>query len=150
MSNGRFLPENITYNTTGKDFLSVSDITDSLAVSFIESNDDRVAGWLEMVDGEILSVAQEKDVNLNSIAIPLHKKILEFAKAYYNFVCFQDTFGSNDIVQSGDESIFAKLKFYMARVEQLRGQLTKEMFEQSCANLSAKQRASGTISIYRA
>lgn len=149
MSNGRFLPENITYNTTGSGFLTIADITDSIAKDFIATEDNRINCWLDMVDGEILSVAQEKDVNLQSIAMPLHKKILEFAKAYFNFVCFEDTFGRNDIVQIGDETIFVKLKWYLARVEMLRNQLTKEMFEQSCATLNANQRAAGTITVYR-
>jgi hypothetical protein len=150
MSNGRFLPEDTIVNTTGSGFLSTTDITDSLATDFVDANDLRVTKWLELVDGEILSVAQEKDVDLNNIKMPLHKKILEFAKCYYCMVCFQDTFGRNDINQGGEETIVKKLEYYTARVGHLRTQLTKEMFEINCSTLSANQRAAGTISVYRA
>lgn len=148
--NGRFLPENITYNTTGSGFLATTDITDSIALDFINANDTRVDGWLEMVDGEILSIAQELDADIQAIVMPLHKKILEFAKCYYCLVNFQDTFGRNDVMQGGDETIMKKLEFYIARCNQLRPQLTKEMFNQNPSDLTARQRAAGTIQIYRA
>lgn len=144
------IPENYSYNTTGNGFLTTADITDSIALDFINANDTRVAGWLSDVDGELLSIAQELDADIRLISIPLHKKILEFAKCYYCLVNFQDTFGRNDVSQSGEETIMKKLEFYIARCNQLRPQLTKAMFNQNSDNLTATQRAGGTVQIYRA
>ncbi len=113
-------------------------------------SDSRVGAWLDLVDGEILSLAQEREVPLTSISIPLHKKIFEYAKSYFCFVCFQDAFGRNDIQQTDQETIKKKLEWYEHRCTVLRLICTKEMFLYTNLSLQASQRAGGTISILRA
>jgi hypothetical protein len=149
MPQSRFLPLTNTTNTTGYRFLTTADITDSLAADFVTAVDSRVDSWLDLVDGEILSLAQERDVPLTSISMPLHKKILEYCKCYFCFVCFQDCYGRNDIVQTNQETIKLKLEWYSTRCEKLRMQCTKEMFLYTNLSLQASQRAGGTISILR-
>jgi len=149
MTQSRFLPLTSTTNSTGYRFLDVSDITDSIAVDFITAGDTRFAAWLDLVDGELLSLAQERDCPLQSISIPLHKKILEYCKSYFCFVCFQDCFGRNDIAQTLQETIKLKLDWYALRCEKLRVQCTKEMFLYTNLSLQASQRAGGTVSILR-
>jgi hypothetical protein len=150
MTQSRFLPLNSTTNSTGYGFLAVADITDSIALDFISANDTRVEAWLDLVDGELLSLAQEREVPLTSICIPLHKKILEYCKCYFCVVCFQDCFGRNDIVETGQETIKLKLDYYLKRCEELRLQCTKEMFLYTNLSLSASKRGGGTISLIRA
>ena len=150
MTQSRFLPLSSTTNSTGYGFLAVADITDSLAQDFVNASDSRTQAWLDLVDGEILSLAQELEVPLQSISIPLHKKILEYCKAYFCFTCFQDAYGRNDIAQSTNETIKLKLDWYQGRSEKLRLQLTKEMFLYTNLNLTASQRGRGTISLLRA
>jgi hypothetical protein len=149
MTQSRFLPLTSTTNTTGYGFLSTSDITDSLASDFVTAGDLRVQSWLDLVDGELLSIAQEQEVPLQSICMPLHKKILEYCKSYFCFVCFQDALGRNDMVQTSYETIKIKLDWYALRCEKLRLQLTKQMFLYTNLSLQASQRARGTISILR-
>ena len=146
----RFLPLSSTTNPTGFRFIALSDVTDSIAQDFINASDPRVNKWLDLVDGELLSVAQEREVPLTSISIPLHKKILEYCAAYFCFVCFQDSYGRNDIMQTQQETIKMKLDWYATRCEKLKLQLTKEMFLYTNLSLQASQRAGGTISILRA
>jgi hypothetical protein len=150
MYQSRFLPLNSTTNTTGYRFLDSTDITDSLAKDFLTATDANIDDWLDLVDGEILSLAQERDVPLQSISIPLHKKILEYCKAYFCFVCFQDRYGRNDITQAGNETLKLKLIWYKDRCETLRLQCTKEMFLYTNLSLQASHRAGGTKSIIRA
>lgn len=150
MTQSRFLPQTSTTNSTGYRFLATADITDSIAKDFLTANDSRVNDWLDLVDGEVLSVAQELEVPLQAISIPLHKKILEYCKSYFCFVCFQDAFGRNDIAQSLNETIKLKLDWYQTRSERLRLQLTAQMFMYTNLNLTASQRARGTISLLRA
>ena len=149
MPQSRFLPLTSTTNTTGSGFLSTSDITDKLAQRYITSNDPSVSAWLDLVDGEILSLAQERDVPLQSISMPLHKKILEYCKAYFCVVCFMDNYGLNNIQQTDNETLKLKLDFYTARCETLRLQCTQQMFLYTNVSLQASQRAGGTKSILR-
>ena len=92
----RWLPLTTFPNVDGSNFLNPDDITDSLAQEFITTQDPRVSQWLEQVDGELLSVAQEREVTLTSISMPLHPEINEYACYYFCFLCFQDSFGRND------------------------------------------------------
>src|SRR5271157_631961 len=87
----RWLPNTTTTNTSGTGFLSLTDVTDSVILDFVAANDSRLSTWMDYVDGEILALAQEKEVQLQSISMPLHKKILEFAKAYFCWLVFTDT-----------------------------------------------------------
>jgi hypothetical protein len=149
MTQGRFLPLSPTTNTTGYRFLAVADITDSIAKDFVMASDPRVEDWLDLVDGEVLSLAQERECPITAISIPLHKKINEYCRAYFCFVCFQDTFGRNDIAQSMQETIKLKLDWYAIRCDKLKVQCTKEMFMYTNIALTASQRAGNTISISR-
>jgi hypothetical protein len=146
---GRYLPLSSTTLTTGKGFLSESDITDSLARDFITSNDSRVQNWLDDVDGEVLALAQELEVPLTSFTMPLHKKVLEYCQAYFCFSCFQDVFGRNDISQSTNETLKLKLDWYANRVDKLKSQITKEMLLYTNLSLQSSQRARGTVSLLR-
>jgi len=145
----RWLPATSNANTTGQGFLAIADITDSLAKDFIAAGDADVQNWLDLVDGEILALAQERDVPLQSVSVPLHKKILEYCKCYFCFVCFQDRFGRNDMVQTNQETTKLKLEWYADRCSRLRLQCTKEMFMFPNVSLQASQRTSGTISLQR-
>ena len=145
----RFLPMTSTTNPTGYRFLDVKDITDSLALDFIKANDGRITAWLDLVDGELLAVAQEKEVPLTALTEPLHKKVLEYCKSYFCFVCFQDAYGRNDIQQTQQETIKMKLDWYENRIAKLRPQITKEMLLYTNLSLQASQRAGGTVSILR-
>jgi len=144
----------VSYNpTTGALIINVTTITGSGTSStwnFMASNDARLQNWLDLVDGEVLALAQEKEVPLQSISIPLHKKILEFCKAYFNVICFEDSFGRNDIVQTDRETIKLKLEYWTNKKNQLRSQCSKEMFLYTNLGLIASQVSSGTISIARA
>ncbi len=144
----RFLPLNSTTNTTGSGFLDMSDITDKLAQRYL--TDTNIQNWLDLVDGEVLSLAQEREVPLTSISMPLHKKILEYCKCYFCVVCFQDNYGLNNVSQTNmNETLKLKLDFYMARCETLRLQCTKEMFLYTNMSLQSSQRVGGTKSILR-
>lgn len=152
MAQSRWLPLTSTSNTTGSSFISSGDITDSLALDFINTNDSRVVTWLESVDGEILSIAQEREVTLTAISTPIHYKIFEYACSYFCFLVFQDSYGRNDPGQGvniNNEGIKLKLEYYHARCQALRPQLTREMFMYTNLALIASQRAGGTISILR-
>jgi hypothetical protein len=146
----RWLPTTVTTNTTGSGFLTVADITDSIAMDFVAVNDSRLQNWLDDVDGELLALAQELDVPLTSITMPLHKKVLEFCQSYFCLVVFQDAFGRNDIAQTNQETIKLKLDWYVNRVDKLKTQVTKEMLLYTNQSLMAQQRARGTVSILRA
>ena len=227
MTQSRYLPLNSTTNSTGYRFLDISDVSDSIALDFINAKisgtsttslaigtgtktlivntglpiytsqsvlisntvntmsgtvstydnssgvlvcdiaaitgsgtftawtvtctgDFRLSRWLDLVDGEILSLAQEKEVPLTAISIPLHKKINEYCCAYFCFVCFQDAFGRNDIAQTDQETIKKKLEWYEGRCARLRLQCTKEMFLYTNLSLIASQRVGGTVGILRA
>jgi hypothetical protein len=145
----RFLPLTSGTNPTGYRFLDIKDITDSLALDFIKANDGRITAWLDLVDGEILSLAQEKEVPLTALTVPLHKKVLEYCKAYFCFACFQDAYGRNDIAQTQQETLKLKLDWYEARCSKLRLQMTKEMLLYTNLSLQSSQRAGGTVSILR-
>ena len=150
MAQSRWLPTSPTTNPSGAGFLTTADITDSLANDFINANDARVQNWLDDVDGELLALAQELEVPLQSIMVPLHKKVLEYCQAYFCFACFQDAYGRNDIAQSTQETIKLKLDWYEKRVEKLKVQITKEMLLYTNISLQASQRGRGTVSILRA
>jgi hypothetical protein len=145
----RYLPQSSNSNSFGSGFLSTSDITDSVAQDFITAEDSRVQSWLDDVDGELLSLAQELEVPLQSLTVPLHKKVLEYCRAYFCFACFEDTWGRNDIAQTNLETIKLKLDYYSKRCEKLRVQITKEMLLYTNISLQASQRGRGTISILR-
>jgi hypothetical protein len=146
----RYLPQTSNSNSYGSGFLSKADITDSIAQDFINSNDPRVQSWLDDVDGELLSLAQELECPMQSLTVPLHKKVLEYCRSYFCFVCFEDTWGRNDIAQTNLETIKLKLDYYSKRCEKLRVQITKEMLLYTNLSLQASQRGRGTISILRA
>jgi hypothetical protein len=150
MTTNPWLPAQVTTNSTGSGFLDPDKVTDSLAQDFINRNDKRVTRWLELVDGELLSVAQEREVPLTSIVMPLHKKILEYCTNYFCFLCFQDSYGRTDVQITSQETIKQKLDWYEGRCEKLRAQLTKEMFLYANISLLASQRTGGTFSIQRA
>ena len=149
MTQGRYLPLNSTTNSTGYRFLDIADVTDSIALDFINASDVRIERWLDIVDGEMLALAQEREVPLTSISMPLHKKINEYCCSYFCFVCFQDCFGRNDIAQTEQETIKKKLEWYENRCAKLRLQCTKEMFLYTNLSLIASQRVGGTISLLR-
>jgi hypothetical protein len=146
----RWLPLNSSTNTQGSGFLDITDITDTLAQRFIAANDSRIQSWLDDVDGELLSLAQQVDVTLTSISIPLHPVLLKYARAAFCVSCFQDCWGANSNVQTDQETIKKKLDDYRKEMEKLSGLCTYEMFSYTNLSLIASQRAGGTISLLRA
>lgn len=143
----RWLPLNSQVEVSG--FLDIKDITDTLAKRFVDANDPRVQNWLDIVDGELLVVAQQVDANLNSILVPLHPTIWKLAKKFFYIACFEDTWGSNNNIQSDKETIFLKLNQYKKDVEALKLECTYEMFSFTNQSLVAQQTAGGTMSLLR-
>ena len=146
----RWLPNNTTTNSTGSGFLDPSDITDSIVQEFVANKDPRVAVWLDYTDGEVLALAQEKEVQIQSISMPLHIKILEYAKAYFCWVVFFDTLGRmQDYGEANIEMLKLKLDVYSRRCQSLRQQVTREMFYYANQSLLASQRFTNGIQLIR-
>ena len=148
---GRYLPLNSGTNSTGYGFLDPSDITDSIAQQFINNNDPRVQTWLDNVDGEILALAQELDVPLTSISIPLHFKIQEYARDYYCYTCFKDTWALA-YTNKGEKENTVKASFdkYESICARSRSLITYELFVYTNLSLVGSQVSSGIISLQRA
>lgn len=149
MAQSRYLPFTGAANTEGSGFLSVSDITDSLALDFVNAGDTRVQSWLDSVDGELMSLAQERGAAVDQIFVPLHKKLLEYCKSYFCIMCFQDAFGRNDISQTNQETIKLKLDYYMQRCATMRKEITREMFLYIVSSIDQASRSSVTFNIFR-
>jgi hypothetical protein len=149
MGQSRWLPLNSSTNSQGSGFLDISDVTDTLAKRFIAANDPRIQGWLDDVDGQLLSLAQQVDVTLTSISIPLHFVLLKYARAAFCVACFEDTWGANNNIQTDQETIKKKLDDYRKEMARLALNCTYEMFSYTNLSLVGKQRAGGTISLLR-
>ena len=124
-------------------YILSTDITDSQAKAFVTASDSRVTTWLTRVDGEIESIAQEKNVLAANIVTPIHAKIKEYAMAYFCFQVFQDVFTTNNVETPEMEKYRLKLDWYSNRRTQLKAQLTPEMFYIASANLAANNRSGG-------
>lgn len=149
MAQSRYLPVTGMVNSEGSGFLSTSDITDSLALDFVNAGDTRVQSWLDSVDGELMSLAQERGAPVDQIFVPLHKKLLEYCKNYFCVCCFQDAFGRNDIAQSAQETIKLKLDYYLERCSNMRKELTREMFMNIVSDIDQAGRSAVTFNVFR-
>lgn len=130
-------------------YILTSDITDTQAKAFITANDSRVTTWIARVDGEIESIAQELNVVIASISIPLHAKIKEYALSYFCYLVFQDVFTTNNVENPEIEKYKLKLDWYENRCTKLRPTLTYEMYMYTSTSLQAVNRV-GCGRIWRA
>jgi L-ribulose-5-phosphate 3-epimerase UlaE len=124
-------------------YIATTDITDSIARRYISGSDARLDTWMTNTDLEIESIAQEHGLSTESITVPIHYKVKEYAIAYYCYLIFQDVFGSNEVENPEQEIHKMKLEYCLSKCNALRQMITKEMLSVTSSSLSAHERIHG-------
>jgi hypothetical protein len=115
--------------TSAAGYISSDDITDSIVMQFISKNDTRIQKWLDLVDADLQSLAQDRGLVSSSITSPLsNAKVKEYAVCYFCYLVFRDNYGTNNVQVSDQEKHKLKLDFYASTCQKMRPTLTREMF----------------------
>ena len=105
-------------------YIAIADVTDKVINAFnLESPVDYIA----LADEEMLSLAEEKGVDVDNIAATPHKVVRDYLIAFLCARVALDKFGVNDVQNPENEKYFVKYKWYDKRAGQLRQRITQEM-----------------------
>jgi hypothetical protein len=122
-----------------------STILDSVLKRFIDTSDSRVSTWLSRADAEIENVAQILGVNTDDFITPLHPKILEYGRAVFGMLVCLDNIGINNIDSPEEEKYRVKYTIYKDLSNELKSQITYEMFTQESEDIEPSERVAGGI-----
>jgi len=127
-------------------YITSSDITDTVARKFVETQDLRVSVWLDRANSEVEALATSHDVSVSSIVVsPVHPMIQDFARSVFCETCFLDQIGTNNPEIPDDEKYLRKYDIYKDRIYQLRIGITPEMFDTTQGSLTASDVAGGGV-----
>lgn len=123
-------------------YISVDDIKSNIIQGF------EIQPYLYETDEEILDAAERVGVyDADDIALPLHYKIKRYAVVYTLMRLCQDKMGTNHVEMPEMEKYAVQYGMYNKELEQLRGQLSIEMFTGEINEI--RDRAINTGTIYR-
>ncbi len=127
-------------------YITSTDITDTVAKKFVETQDLRVSTWLDRANAEVEALAISHDVASTSIIVsPVHPMVLDFARSVFCENCFLDQIGTNNTDISDEEKYLRKYNLYRDRIYQLRVGITPEMFDTTQGSLTASDVAGGGV-----
>lgn len=109
-------------------YFSSASITDSIVREFASHNDSRVTAWLNEVDNEIEALALERGVYIESIVVPIHPRLTDYANNFYCMIVCRDAIGTNDPEVPTEDKYLIKFNIYSGMVSNIRQTLSKEMF----------------------
>jgi hypothetical protein len=127
-------------------YISSTDITDTVAKKFVETQDLRVSTWVDRANAEVEALAISHDVASTDIIVsPVHPMILDFARSVFCENCFLDQIGTNNTDIPDEEKYLRKYNLYRDRIYTLRTTITHEMFDTTQGSLTASDVAGGGI-----
>lgn len=125
-------------------YITSADISDLIVKRFFTANDSRCAGWLARVDAEIDSIARTFDIQPADVVQPYHPRIIDYARAYVGeIVCWDNRYQHNNETL---EDLYTKAYGeYRDLCAQLKGQLTRAVFEQSTSEVTGPELVGSSV-----
>ena len=127
-------------------YIAATDITDTVARKFVETQDLRVSAWIDRANAEVEALAISHDITAAYIITnPVHPMVLDFARAVFCEACFLDQIGTNNTDIPDEEKYYRKYQLYRDRLYTLRTQITPEMFNLAQASMTGAGMAGGGV-----
>ena len=107
-----------------------SQITDSVISVFVAAADSRLSLWRTECDNEIESLCEQRGVPVDTFKATdtVNSKIQEYWRAKFALIVCRDNIGVNNVDVSQDEKYRVKYDIYKDVSDELRRQITQEMF----------------------
>lgn len=123
-------------------YIQVDDIKSNIVQGF------ELQPYLDETDEEVRDAAERLGVrDPDDISLPLHYKIKRYAVVYTLMRLCQDKMGTNNVEMPEMEKYAVQYGMYNKELEQLRGQMSYEMFTGEINEI--RDRAVNTGNIYR-
>lgn len=123
-------------------YIQVDDIKSNIVQGF------ELQPYLDETDEEVRDAAERLGVrDPDDISLPLHYKIKRYAVVYTLMRLCQDKMGTNNVEMPEMEKYAVQYGMYNKELEQLRGQMSYEMFTGEINEI--RDRAINTGNIYR-
>lgn len=124
-------------------YIVKTDITDNVINGF----DCSLPEYLTETDAELVSLAESLGVISTEIqSAPLHRIIKRYAICYTLMRLCQDKAGTNDVeITIETDRYMVKYRMYRDECEELRPQISREMFIGSISEIRDRAAVSGTL-----
>jgi hypothetical protein len=124
-------------------------IQDAVVKNFIVANDSRVSDWLDLLDQDINYKAMEYGLLTSQILLPLHPRIMEYARAYFCLMVFRDNIGVNDVNTYANEKYMVGYGLFSRETERTRKLLSRDIFWLQDMAIRGINRTGGSCDLVR-
>ena len=121
-------------------YITVNDIKSNIVQGF------EIQDYIDETDEEVRDAAERLGVrDADDISLPLHYKIKRYAVVYTLMRLCQDKMGTNNVEMPEMEKYAVQYGMYNKELEQLRGQMSLEMFTGDIGEVRDRAINTGTI-----